>query len=91
VKYAFICGEEGNYPVAKMCRWSKVSRSGYYEWRGRVPSSTAVRRQRLEVLVAWSFTGEASVKMRPDVGQSMPSTMRNSRSTPSERATSASW
>ena len=33
---------------------------------------------------------EASVKIRLDIGQSMPSTMRKSRSTPSERATSAS-
>ncbi|GAA2756862.1 SDR family oxidoreductase [Actinopolymorpha rutila] len=33
----------------------------------------------------------ASVKIRLDLGQSMPSTMRKSRSTPSERATSASW
>lgn len=34
---------------------------------------------------------EPSVKIRLDLGQSMPSTMRKSRSTPSERATSASW
>ncbi len=54
-KYAFICGEEGHYPVGKMCRWATVSRSGYYEWRGRGPSPTALRRQRLETLVAWSF------------------------------------
>jgi hypothetical protein len=33
---------------------------------------------------------EASVKIRLGLGQSMPSTMRKSRSTPSERATSAS-
>ncbi|MER5906329.1 hypothetical protein ABT150_40680 [Streptomyces mirabilis] len=33
----------------------------------------------------------SSVKIRLDLGQSMPSTMRKSRSTPSERATSASW
>ena len=31
------------------------------------------------------------VKIRLDLGQSMPSTMRKSRSTPPERATSASW
>ncbi|WP_051795699.1 hypothetical protein [Streptomyces sp. NRRL S-87] len=36
-------------------------------------------------------TREGSVKIRLDLGQSMPSTMRKSRSTPSERATSASW
>jgi len=55
VKYAFICGEEGNYPVHKMCRWAKVSRSGYYEWRGRGPSQTQLRRRQLATLVAWSF------------------------------------
>lgn len=58
VKYAFICGEEGNFPIGNMCRWAKVSRSGYYEWRTRAagaPSATQLRRQRLEALVAWSF------------------------------------
>lgn len=55
VKYAFICGEEGNYPVDKMCRWAKVSSSGYYEWRGRGPSPSELRRRRLAVLVEWSF------------------------------------
>jgi putative transposase len=54
-KYAFICGEEGNYPTDKMCRWAKVSRSGFYEWRGRKPSATTIRRKRLEALVRWSF------------------------------------
>jgi len=55
VKYAFIAGEEGSYPIDKMCRWSKVSRSGFYEWRGRGPSASALRRRRLAALVAWSF------------------------------------
>ena len=41
VKYAFIAGEEGNYPVRKMVVWAKVSRSGYYEWKTRIPCSTA--------------------------------------------------
>lgn len=55
VKYAFINGEEGNYPIEKMCRWAKVSRSGFYEWRGRNPSVSRLRRRRLAALVAWSF------------------------------------
>lgn len=38
-----------------MCRWAKVSRSGYYEWRDRAPSATAVRRERLAVLVEFLF------------------------------------
>lgn len=54
-KYAFICGEEGSYPVLKMCEWAKVSRSGYYEWRGRGPSTSELSRRRLAVLVGWSF------------------------------------
>ena len=33
VRYAFLAGEEGNYPVRKMVAWAKVSRSGYYEWK----------------------------------------------------------
>jgi len=55
VKYAFICGEEGNYPIDKMCLWAKVSRSGYYEWHGRGPSPSQLRRRQLSALVTWSF------------------------------------
>ena len=55
VKYPFISGEEGSYPIEKMCAWAKVSRSGYYEWHGRGPSASALRRRRLSALVAWSF------------------------------------
>jgi len=54
-KYAFIAGEEGNYPIYKMCVWAKVSRAGFYEWRNRAPSATAVRRERLAALVKFAF------------------------------------
>ena len=54
-KYSFIHGEEGNYPIIKMCRWAKVSRTGYYEWRTRTPSVTAQRRARLEALIRFEF------------------------------------
>ena len=27
-KYEFIDGEKANYPIIKMCRWAKVSKSG---------------------------------------------------------------
>lgn len=56
VKYALICSEEGNYPVASMCRWAKVSRSGYYDWRDRPTSARARRREELAALVEYSFT-----------------------------------
>lgn len=55
VKYAFIASEEGNYPIVKMCDWSKVSRSGFYDWWSREPSARAVRRAELAVLVRYSF------------------------------------
>jgi len=54
-KYAFIAGEEGNYPVLKMCVWAGVSRSGYYEWRDRAPSATEQRRERLHAQVRFAF------------------------------------
>lgn len=46
-KYAFIRGEEGHYPIRSMCAWAGVSRSGYYEWRDRPASATAVWRAQL--------------------------------------------
>jgi putative transposase len=54
-KYAFIASEEGNHSVVSMCRWSKVSRSGYYAWRGRIPSAMACRREALAVRIRSCF------------------------------------
>jgi len=45
--YEFIHSEEGNYPIAWMCQWAKVSKSGYYNWLSRPESATAVRRREL--------------------------------------------
>ena len=42
MKYRFICGHVGEYPVRMMCRVLSVSPSGYYAWARRQPS----RRQR---------------------------------------------
>ena len=43
--------EEGRCPVSSMCRWSSVSRSGYYSWRDRPQSQTAIRREELAILI----------------------------------------
>ena len=55
VKYAFINGEEGNYPISSMCRWAGVSRSGYHDWRGRPVSERAARRADLAIVIKFSF------------------------------------
>ncbi len=55
VKYAFIHGEEGNYPVRKMCSWAQVSRSGYRDWRDREPSATARWRAELGEIIEFIF------------------------------------
>jgi putative transposase len=51
----FIDAEKANYPVVRMCGWSEVSTSGYYEWRARPASATASRRARLKLLIARAF------------------------------------
>lgn len=39
MRYRFIDAEKANYPVVVLCRVLKVSRSGYYSWAARGPSS----------------------------------------------------
>lgn len=55
VRYAFIHGEEGDYPVRLMCTWARVSRSGYYDWRDRAPSATARWRAELGEIIEFVF------------------------------------
>ena len=50
-RYQLINREEGSYPISSMCRWSRVSKSGYYSWRDRPQSQTAVRREELAILI----------------------------------------
>ena len=54
-KYELTDGEEGNYPISSMCRWSKVSRSGYYSWRDRPQSDRDIRRQELVSMIETEF------------------------------------
>ena len=48
MKYAFIDTERAHHSVAALCRVLRVSRSGFYAWRERVPSA---REQANESLV----------------------------------------
>jgi putative transposase len=54
-KYAFIRGEEGNYPTGLMISWMGVSASGFYGWRDRPLSARAARRAELALIVRWHF------------------------------------
>ena len=54
-RYELINREEGHYPISLMCRWSSVSRSGYYSWRDRPQSQTAIRREELAIMIKDSF------------------------------------
>jgi putative transposase len=36
--FRFIDAEKASYPVSVLCKVLKVSRSGYYDWKGRPPS-----------------------------------------------------
>jgi len=47
VRYAWIETQRDFYPLVLLCRVLRVSRSGYYAWRGREPSPSAQRRQQI--------------------------------------------
>jgi putative transposase len=63
-RYEFIDAEKGTknpdgsrrYTIKQMCRWLKVSTSGYYEWLSRPASATALWRERLKPLIVKAFT-----------------------------------
>ena len=63
-KYAFIAAEYAFFQVdgsdaptlAQMLEWLDVSKSGFYEWRDRKPSATAIRREQLKEKIRELFT-----------------------------------
>ena len=48
MRFAFIGAEKARHSVPMLCRMLKVSRSGYYAWRKRPPSSRTQQEPRLE-------------------------------------------
>ena len=49
MKYAWIAEQGDSYPVGRLCELLGVSRSGYYDWRGRPPSARSRDDARLAV------------------------------------------
>jgi putative transposase len=54
-RFELIDAEKAHHAVVAMCAWLGVSRSGYYEWRGRPASATARRREHLKQLITAIF------------------------------------
>ena len=59
-KFAFIAAEKADpttpYPVASMCRWLRVSTSGFYDHLAAVETDRARRRAKLICHVQAAFT-----------------------------------
>ena len=55
MKYAWIHQQQAEFPVRRLCRMLEVSRSGYYEWLRRPPSSRTTADQQLQEKVQWYF------------------------------------
>jgi transposase InsO family protein len=54
-KFGLIDAQKASFPIVKMCEWAEVSTSGYYEWRNRPASATAIRREHFTALVTAIF------------------------------------
>jgi transposase InsO family protein len=56
-EYATVAADTAAAPtVTQMCAWLKVSKSGYYEWRSRLKSAAAKRRDLLKIKIRALFT-----------------------------------
>jgi putative transposase len=55
MRFEFIATEKAHHSLSLLCRCLRVTRSGWYAWRGRPKSAHAQRDRRLKVLVQASF------------------------------------
>lgn len=55
MRFRFIAAEQAHYSLSVLCRCMRVTRSGFYAWRGRPESAHAQRDRRLTILVRASF------------------------------------
>jgi putative transposase len=54
-KFALIAAEKATYPITSMCRWLKVSTSGFYDWLSSEESAREQRRAKVAVQVQAAF------------------------------------
>lgn len=55
MRFQFIAAEKASHSLSLLCRCLRVTRSGFYAWRGRPESAHAKRDRQLKVLVRVSF------------------------------------
>ena len=55
MKYAWIQQQQAQFSISSMCRLLEVSRSGYYEWRGRPSRTRPEADQAVEAKVKYYF------------------------------------
>lgn len=55
MRYAFIESLKEEFSIVKMTRWLKVSRAGFYKWRGREPSFQSCYREFVREAVIDTF------------------------------------
>jgi len=59
-----IADNERAFPVALMCRVLLVSRSGYYDWKRRKPSTRAQKNAELDVVIKRFLANRKAVQAR---------------------------
>jgi putative transposase len=67
LKFKWIDAEKAQWPVTKMCRALEVSKSGFYAWRSRPPSTRTHEDTRLGVLVEESHRASRTIYGSPRV------------------------
>ena len=67
MKYVWIGEHSDQYNVTQMCRQLDVSRTGYYQWEGRTPSSRSIANKALDAQVAAIHAGSGRSYGRPRI------------------------
>jgi transposase InsO family protein len=67
VKYVWIEANRDRFSVARMCRQLEVSRTGYCQWRKRLPSERSITNTALDARVAAIYEGSKRSYGRPRI------------------------
>jgi transposase InsO family protein len=71
MKFQFIDNHQNEFPVGRMCKVLKVSRSGYYAWRTRPVSAREMANQKLYELIKAVYDAYDGVYGSPRIYQEL--------------------